>query len=479
MRRLARAKARETHAKQRDGSAVSGALAHARARQAQRRASLSQAAEQQSDVHEAALTRDARGFGLAIEMRRFEGEHLGSLAVEGYAHLVVSVDLHGPAHRRGFQLLDRVLAIDDEARRLQCLPLPRASARPLSLPPLTSHDITPMVEGKQTVVFIIERYKGDALLNLAWHMAIAACLVDEPDMLEPCLETIATFGMDARRMHLRRDDAREFLLTEGVQLLPGSTLADVATAARHDELAEWLLDGVDEGEYHAERTEAIHSMAEQYERPGGEEGAEEDVDESSTTQEYATPRSQLSSTDAMSRDTPRDDGVHEISLSELVQRATLSDLPLSATPPSPLPMPSRLPPPSGLAFGCLPHAPTTGVVDLKTIPSWSTAEGENEGADGSDEEVYSSPCRGSPRRQAELLSNASGSSRDSANHRRLSDLPLSGHDEIVRPAACTPPTNSSQSGHRVSQPPTAASGSRVASVTSEEPIRLPAESIVL
>eukprot|EP00966_Prymnesium_polylepis_P307048 7095614-Prymnesium_polylepis.1 len=239
-------------------SFVAKALSHARSRRAQRTSMDDVYDEEPSKVYEAMLTRDQQGFGMGIEMRRFEGEHLGSLSDRGYSHLIVSIDVHGPAYRRGFKLLDRVRMIDDEE--------------------LDDPDVARLVEGKESVVFTIERYRGDALLSLAWHMAIASCVMAEVDMIEPCVGIISRCGMDARRLRLRGVDAREFQLTEGVALLPGSTLADVATAAGHRDMATWLDAFYDEG-------------AERADDGGASEGESECA--SSTTQEFATPRSHV------------------------------------------------------------------------------------------------------------------------------------------------------------------------------------------
>ena len=184
--------------------------------------------DKHSKVYDCEVSRDAGGgFGMGVEMRQFRGEHLGSLSLSGYAHLVVSIERKGPAHRRGLKLLDRIIEIDEQQ--------------------LHDGQIASLVKGKQTVLLTIERYEGDALLNLAWHMAVASCAYNDIDMLEHCCSVLADGGMDARKLRVRRDDAREFKSTEQMDLLPGSLLIDVAMVNGNSEIVSYLGDEGEEG----------------------------------------------------------------------------------------------------------------------------------------------------------------------------------------------------------------------------------------
>jgi len=50
--------------------------------------------------------------------------------------------------------------------------------------PLDRPSLVAMLNGKRPLELLIERYHGDAIANLAWHTAIAACMRGDPDLLE-------------------------------------------------------------------------------------------------------------------------------------------------------------------------------------------------------------------------------------------------------------------------------------------------------
>ena len=324
---------------------VSKALSHARAKR-------SQAREPLSHVYDCELRRDEHGFGLSVEVRAFHGDHLGTLSSAGFSHLVVGIEPGGPAERRGLRMLDRVLEIEEQ--------------------PLDDGEISTLVEGKHSVLFTIERFEGEALAGLAWHMAIAACAYDDIGMLKECCATLAEGGLDARKLRVRRVDAVEFRTAahaegEDIALLPGSSLLHVATASGNAEIVDWLLR---DGE--------------------ASDGSAEDETEESSTQEYGTPRSQLSS-GSTPASTPR---------------SSAGSTPVLRSPREHLLRPPLSSAPAGApaAAALVDAAPGVGL----SLQHDCEEEGE---------ESYDTPrSRPSPRRQAELLSNTSDSSSGRPNN---------------------------------------------------------------
>jgi len=173
--------------------------------------------------YEASITPDDQGLGMSIERCCIHGAHLGIPL--GGVDLVMGVEEGSPAHRRGLMVLDRIVEIE---------------GRPM---PLDRPSLVAMLNGKRPLELLIERYHGDAIANLAWHTAIAACMRGDPDLLENVMATLADCGLDGRTGRVRRDDVKEFERSDGVSLVEGSTLADVALDFDHLELADWLGDG--------------------------------------------------------------------------------------------------------------------------------------------------------------------------------------------------------------------------------------------
>ena len=175
--------------------------------------------QRESNRYEAVLQPDELGLGISIEACHFHGSHLGIQT--GRLDFVMGVETGSPAELRGVRFLDQIVEIGGQ-------PVSKYSAKS-----------SPVLEGA-SVSLLIERYRGDALANLAWHMAITACMRHDLPMLIATDITLSHSGLACRTGRVREEDAIEFRQSDGIELVTGSHLSDVAAAFGSVEVIAWL-----------------------------------------------------------------------------------------------------------------------------------------------------------------------------------------------------------------------------------------------